>query len=161
MIFFDIHMMADQQRELARDLRLIEGSEGWRYGDAASPKHVTCRQCGSYKGDACHPDRDGIWCEQRIKDNRKRLYDLPTYGYPVSTPCCKQVVYLIWRSPHDTLEWTGVPCAKCDKTYMYRLCASGTEVVEERVLVDKIHPQRVIMNCWGFAETMGNGSNAG
>ena len=89
---------------------------------------------------------------QRIEENRIRLEGLPTWAVPFPSPCCDVVVWLVYRTTEEELSWSGVPCLspKCDRTYEVHLFAS--EQVERRLTVDRIHPDRVQMLCWG-AET--------
>ncbi len=90
-----------------------------------------------------------------MEANRKRLLELDTYAVPFKPTCHPDQpahTWLVWRSTEDDLRWDGVPCfvPDCGKTYQVELHAS--DLVEERMLVDRINPHMVEVTCWATEE---------
>ena len=113
-----------------------------------SPRWITCRRCGAYKGDDC---RDGNYCPVREDDAVSRVKELQTWGVSWRSPCCQRGVWLIWRTPENELEWRDVPCFACDMTYTIRFYAE--DQMATRVPVDRVNPDHLIMTCWAVEES--------
>lgn len=148
-VFLDAHLVASQDATRRAHLDTLEANPQWRDGPA-SPRWVSCSRCGAYRGDECHTGEG--YCVERREENRRRLLALPTYAAPFHTPCCRQLVWLVWRTTADELRWTGVPCFKCEKTYTIDRHASDDSMVDDRVIVDRVHPHLVEVVCWALAE---------
>ncbi|MCG8557863.1 MAG: hypothetical protein MJD61_21655 [Proteobacteria bacterium] len=113
---------------------------------AALPTRVPCPRCAAGRDDPCR----GAWyCHERIEENLQRLESLPTYATTWSSPCCGHSLYLIWRKITPSLSWMGIPCLAdgCDKTYSIEL--DEGDLVGDRILSERIHPQMVEMTAWG------------
>ena len=117
----------------------------------SAPRWVTCPRCGAYKGDECNTGRG--YCPQRIDANIERLEGLQTWAIPQKSPCHDTEVWLCWRSAEDQLEWQGVPCFArgCGKTHTFQAYAS--DLVEQRVPIDRLHPDRLEMTCWATEQS--------
>ena len=144
-VFFDTELHAMPLRGLQEQTAILE------HVDASSPRWVSCKKCGAYRGDPCHTGKG--YCEQRIELNRARLGDLDTWAIAWRTPCHEQPIWLVWRSTQDKIVWQGVPCFVhgCGKTYTVERHVSDHN--DERVPVDRINPNLVEMNCWAAEDS--------
>lgn len=118
---------------------------------------VVCPRCSIGRGDPC---TGGDTHDERHRTNAERLLRLPTWGVGFSTPCCRRVVWLVWRTAADELQWSGIPCFGCGATFEARLHAS--DLIAKRVPMARLHPDRVEVLCWASEESPDdNGTAAG
>ncbi len=125
----------------------------WRIDGPASPRWVNCKACGAYRGDQCHTGRG--YCAGRVVVNRKRMEALDTWAVPWKSPCHPDNpmhIWLVWRTTEDKLEWGGVPCFEDGCTATYAVERHASDMVGDRMPVDRINPHLVQMTCWATEE---------
>lgn len=112
----------------------------------ASAIWVNCPRCRAHRGDPC---RGVSYCAERLGANLQRMLDLPTFGVPRQTPCCRASVWLCWRTARDAMTFVDVPCTECGKTYTFNVYQSDF-APGDRHRIDRLNGHIMEMTCWAL-----------
>jgi len=150
LVYFDSQVLGVQAENLRHQL---DNPTGRRDGPS-SPRWIACKACGAHRGDQCHVGDD--YCATRVEANRDRLMELQTWAarwVPACHPDHPVVPWLCWRTADDELAWSGVPCFApgCGRTYEVQQRAS--DLVDDRMPVNRINPHMVEMTCWSTEQS--------